>query len=40
MTPNEAARRLNLPPVAGGDAVYRQQQDFSLEALAKRDAKR
>ncbi len=38
-TPNEARRRLNLPPVEGGDSVYRQQQDFSLEALAKRDAK-
>lgn len=36
--PNEGRRRLNLPPVAGGDAVYRQQQDYSLEALAKRDA--
>lgn len=37
-TPNESRRRLNLPPVPGGDSVYRQQQDFSLEALAKRDA--
>ena len=37
-TPNESRSRLNLAPVAGGDAVYRQQQDFSLEALAKRDA--
>lgn len=37
-TPNESRLRLNLPPVDGGDAVYRQQQDFSLEALAKRDA--
>lgn len=37
-TPNEARLRVNLPPVAGGAAVYRQQQDFSLEALAKRDA--
>lgn len=36
--PNEGRRRLNLPPVAGGDAVYRQQQDFSLEALSKRDS--
>jgi phage portal protein BeeE len=39
LKPNEARRRLNLPPVEGGDAVYRQQQDFSLPALAKRDAK-
>jgi HK97 family phage portal protein len=38
MTPNEARRRLNLPPVLGGDAAYMQQQNFSLEALAKRDA--
>lgn len=37
--PNEGRRRLRLPPVAGGDAVYMQQQDFSLEALAKRDAR-
>ncbi|MGC4252440.1 MAG: phage portal protein [Sphingobium sp.] len=38
MKPNEARKKLDLPPVAGGDAVYRQQQDYSLEALAKRDA--
>lgn len=38
MTPDEQRRRLNLKSVRGGDAVYRQQQDFSLEALAKRDA--
>lgn len=38
MTPNEGRRKLDLKPVAGGDSVYRQQQDFSLEALAKRDA--
>lgn len=37
-TPNEARQKLDLPPKAGGDAVYRQQQDYSLEALAKRDA--
>jgi HK97 family phage portal protein len=37
-TTNEARRRLGLPPVEGGDTVYRQQQDFSLQALAKRDA--
>jgi HK97 family phage portal protein len=39
MTPNEARRRLDLKPVPGGDTVYRQQQDHSLEALSKRDAK-
>lgn len=37
-TPNEARARVNLPPVTGGNAVYRQQQDYSLAALAKRDA--
>lgn len=37
--PDEARRRLNLPPVEGGDQVYLQQQNFSLAALAKRDAK-
>ena len=39
MAPNEARfRYLDLGPVAGGDAPYLQQQNFSLEALAKRDA--
>ena len=36
--PNEARRRLNLPPVAGGDTPYLQQQNFALAALAKRDS--
>lgn len=36
--PNEARRRLNMAPVTGGDAVYLQQQNYSLEALARRDA--
>lgn len=36
--PNEARFALNLGPVVGGDACYLQQQDFSLAALAKRDA--
>lgn len=39
MTPNEARQRINLGPKPGGESVYRQQQDYSLEALAKRDAK-
>ncbi len=39
LTPNEGRRKLNYPDVAGGNVVYRQQQDFSIEALAKRDAK-
>ncbi len=38
MKPDEARARLNLAPVAGGDAVYLQQQNYSLAALAKRDA--
>lgn len=38
LTPNEARARLSLPPTEGGDSVYRQQQDYSLAALAKRDA--
>ena len=37
--PNEArARWFNLPAVEGGDSPYLQQQNFSLAALAKRDA--
>lgn len=35
--PNEGRARLNLPPEAGGDALYLQQQNYSLEALNKRD---
>lgn len=38
MTPNEARLAENLPEIAGGDSVYLQQQYYSLEALAKRDA--
>jgi HK97 family phage portal protein len=38
MTPNDARRRMGLPPLPGGDALYLQQQNFSLEALAKRDS--
>lgn len=39
MSPNEArARFLSLGPVAGGDHPYLQQQNFSLEAMARRDA--
>lgn len=39
MTPNEARAKLNQPPIAGGGSVYLQVQNYSLEALAKRDAK-
>lgn len=38
MKPDEARARMNLPPVEGGDAVYLQQQNYSLAALARRDA--
>lgn len=38
MKPNEARAQMNLEPVEGGDAVYSQQQYYSLEALAKRDS--
>jgi HK97 family phage portal protein len=35
--PNEARKRLNLPPVQGGQTPYLQQQNFSLSALDRRD---
>jgi len=38
MSPDEGRRSENLPPVPGGDTPYLQQQNFSLAALAKRDA--
>lgn len=38
MKPNEARKKINLPPTEGGDTIYMQQQNFSLAALAKRDA--
>lgn len=37
-TPNEQRLRLNLPPVTGGDTVYKQHQDYAIESLARRDA--
>lgn len=36
--PNEARQKSNLPPKKGGDSVYMQQQNYSLEALAQRDS--
>lgn len=36
-TPNEARRKFGLKPLAGGDTVYMQQQNYSIEALAERD---
>lgn len=38
-TPNEGRRVFNRPPLPGGDTVYMQQQNYSLEALNKRDQK-
>src|SRR5262245_32487096 len=38
LSPNEARARFNMPPTDGGNSPYLQQQNFSLEALARRDA--
>lgn len=38
MSPNEARSKIDLPPVDGGESPYLQQQNYSLSALAKRDA--
>src|SRR5690606_2355803 len=38
LTPNEQRKRLNLGPKPGGDTIYLQEQDHSLEWLARRDA--
>lgn len=38
LKPDEARKRVNKKPVPGGDSPYLQQQNYSLEALAKRDA--
>lgn len=38
LAPNEARAERNRLPVEGGDSPYLQQQNFSLAALAKRDA--
>jgi HK97 family phage portal protein len=38
MAPNEGRAKFDLKPVTGGDQPYLQQQNYSLEALAKRDA--
>jgi phage portal protein BeeE len=37
VSPNEARRKLGLPPVKGGDSPYLQQQNYSLDALDARD---
>lgn len=38
LKPDEARAKLGRKKVKGGDAVYLQQQNYSVEALAKRDA--
>lgn len=38
LAPNEARRREDLEPVEGGETPYMQQQNYSLAALAARDA--
>jgi HK97 family phage portal protein len=37
MTPNEARRKINARPLTGGDTIYLQQQQYSIEALHERD---
>lgn len=39
MSPDEARNRANMKPVPGGSSPMIQQQNYSLAALAKRDAK-
>lgn len=39
VAPDEARQKVNLGPVEGGATPYMQQQNYSLAALAKRDAK-
>jgi len=38
LSPDEARQKVNLPPVKGGESPMAQQQNYSLAALAKRDA--
>jgi HK97 family phage portal protein len=38
LAPNEGRRKIDLAPTAGGDTPYLQEQNYSLAALAKRDA--
>ena len=38
MAPNEGRAKFDLKPVDGGESPYLQQQNYSLAALAKRDA--
>src|SRR3546814_6642064 len=34
---NQAAKKLGLPKVEGGDTIWMQQQNYSLQALMKRN---
>ncbi|MGC3984825.1 MAG: phage portal protein [Pseudorhodoferax sp.] len=36
MAPNEGRSQINLPAVAGGDTIFMQEQNYSLEALSNR----
>jgi HK97 family phage portal protein len=38
LTTNDGRTKIGLPKVDGGDSIFLQQQYYSLEALAKRDA--
>lgn len=38
-TPNEGRKKLNLSPLEGGNTVYMQEQNYSLEALNRRDSR-
>lgn len=38
MAPNEARKKMNLSALEGGNSIYMQEQNYSLEALARRDA--
>jgi phage portal protein BeeE len=38
LSPDEARAKIDRKPVPGGSSPYLQQQNYSLEALAKRDA--
>jgi hypothetical protein len=37
LTVNEARKKMDQQPVPGGDSIWMQQQNYSLEALAERD---
>lgn len=39
LSPDEARRAYDLPPVEGGGTPYLQEQNYSLRALAQRDAR-